>query len=181
MVVGLDDSSGDLRSRSHREGELGLTAVVNRQTLEEKGAEARAGSTTGRVEDKEALKTSTVIGELTDAVEDEVDDFLANGVVTTGIVVGSILLAGDELLRVVELAVGAGADLVKRSRLEVDEDSTRDVLAGTSLGEEGVEGVITAADGLVGGHLTVRLDAVLEAVELPAAISHLDATLTDVK
>jgi hypothetical protein len=32
------------------------------------------------------------------------------------------------------------------------------VLAGASLGEEAVEGVITTTDGLVGRHLTIRLD-----------------------
>jgi hypothetical protein len=40
------------------------------------------------------------------------------------------------------------------------------MLAGTGLGEEGVESIITAADGLVGRHLAVRLDAMLEAVKL---------------
>jgi len=32
--------------------------------------------------------------------------------VTTGIVVGGVFLAGDELLRVKQLAVGAGSNLV---------------------------------------------------------------------
>jgi hypothetical protein len=54
------------------------------------------------------------------------------------------------------------------------------VLAGTSLGEEGVESIVATADGLVRGHLAVRLDAVLEAVELPAGIAGLDAALADV-
>ena len=35
-----------------------------------------------------------------DAIHDIVDHLLANGVVTTGIVVGSILLAADQHLRV---------------------------------------------------------------------------------
>jgi hypothetical protein len=54
------------------------------------------------------------------------------------------------------------------------------VLAGTRLAEEGVEGIVAAADGLVRGHLTVWLDAVLKAVELPAGISDLDTGLADV-
>ena len=112
---------------------------------------------------QEALETGAVVRELADAVEHEVDDLLADGVVTTGVVVGGILLAGDELLRVEQLAVGAGADLVDDGRLEVDEHAAGHVLAGAGLGEEGVEGVVAAADGLVRGHLAVRLDAVLEA------------------
>jgi len=83
----------------------------------------------------------------------EVDDLLADGVVATGEVVGGVLLAGDELLRVEELPVGAGADLVDHGGLEVDEHRAGDVLARTGLGEEGVEGIVAATDGLVGGHL----------------------------
>jgi hypothetical protein len=54
------------------------------------------------------------------------------------------------------------------------------VLASTSLGEKGVERVIAASHGLVGGHLAIGLDPVLEAVQLPASITGLDTGLTDV-
>ena len=50
----------------------------------------------------------------------------------------------------------------------------------TSLGKEGVERVVGDADGLVGGHLAVRLDAVLQAVELPAGITNLATGLANV-
>jgi hypothetical protein len=123
------------------------------------------------VEDQEALETSAVVGQLADAVEHEVDNLLADGVVAARVVVGGVLLARDELLGVEQLAVGAGAHLVDDGRLEVDEHGARHVLAGARLGEEGVEGVITAADGLVRGHLAVGLDAVLEAEELPAGVA----------
>ena len=103
------------------------------------------------------LETSALIGELANAVEDQVNDLLANGVVTTGVVVGGILLTSDQLLGVEELTVGTGADLVDDGGLQIDEDGTWDVLAGASLGEEGVERVITTTDGLVGGHLGKRV------------------------
>ena len=77
-------------------------------------------------------------------------------------------------------ALIAGADLVDDGGLEVEHNAAGDVLAGASLGEEGVEGIITTADGLVGGHLTVGLDTVLEAEELPAGVTDLDTSLTDV-
>ena len=54
------------------------------------------------------------------------------------------------------------------------------MLARWGLGKEGVEGVVGDADGLVGGHLAVRLDAVLQAVELPAGVADLDAGLAHV-
>jgi hypothetical protein len=49
----------------------------------------------------------------------------------------------------------------------------------TSFTEEGVESVITTANSLVGWHLTIRLDTVLKAEELPACITNLDTGLTD--
>jgi len=54
------------------------------------------------------------------------------------------------------------------------------VLASTCLREEGVEGIVTAANGLVAGHLPVWLDAMLEAEKLPASITDLDTSLSDV-
>jgi hypothetical protein len=54
------------------------------------------------------------------------------------------------------------------------------VLSGTSLGEEGVEGIITTSDGLIGRHLTIGLDTVFQTEQLPARISDLDTGLTDV-
>ena len=80
-----------------------------------------------------------MIGQLSDAVKDQVDDFLTNGVVTTGVVVGGILLTSDQLFGVEQLTVGTGADLIDDSGLQIDENGTWDVLAGASLGEEGVE------------------------------------------
>ena len=87
------------------------------------------------------------------------------GVVTTGKVVGCILLATDELLRVEELAVGAGADLVDHSGLQIDEYSTGHVLACSSLAEEGVEGVIATSDGLVTGRLAIRLQRTVKCLD----------------
>ena len=50
----------------------------------------------------------------------------------------------------------------------------------TSLSKKGVERVVRDADGLVGGHLAIRLDAVLQAIELPARVAHLATGLTHV-
>ena len=50
----------------------------------------------------------------------------------------------------------------------------------TSLGKEGVERVVGDADGLVGGHLPVGLDAMLEAIKFPARVPDLATSLTNV-
>ena len=51
----------------------------------------------------------------------------------------------------------------------------------TCFTEEGVEGVITTTNSLVTWHLSIRLDAMLEAEKLPARIANLDASLSEVK
>ena len=79
-----------------------------------------------------------------------------------------------------ELSVGSSSDLIDNGWLEIEEDSSWDVLTSTSLGEEGVESVITTTDGFIGWHLTIRLDTVLEAEKLPAGVTNLDTGLTDV-
>jgi hypothetical protein len=80
------------------------------------------------------------------------------------IIVGGIFLAGDQLFRMEELAVSSGPDLINDGRLKVDKDGPGHVLAGPGLREEGVEGIVAAADGLVGRHLAIRLDPMLQAV-----------------
>ena len=152
-VVWLNNGSGNLWGWVDGETELGLLTVIDGKSLEEERSETGSGTTTDGIEHKETLETSALISKLSDSVEAEIDDLLTDGVVTSGEVVGGILLSGDELLGVEELAVGAGADLVDHGGLEIEEDSTGDVLASTSLGEEGVESVVAATDGLVGGHL----------------------------
>ena len=199
----------------------------------------------------EALEARAVVGQLAAAVEHEVDDLLADGVVAARVVVGRVLLARDELLRVVEVAVRARADLVHARRLEVDHQAARHELARARLREEAaqeaevgreggggregrgerrarvgsgaaarasevdvslahgralpppprareiarehraarsprarappharVEGVVL--DGRALGLLAVRLDAVLEAEELPAGVARLHARLAEV-
>ena len=179
-VVWLNDGSGDLGRWVDGEAELGFLTVVNGKSLEEERTKSRSGTTTDGVEDEETLETSALVGELSDSVEAEINDFLTNGVVTSGEVVGSIFLTRDELLWVEKLSVGSGSDLINDGWLKIEEDGSWDVLAGTSLGEEGVEGIITTTDGFVGWHLTIGLDTVLEAEELPTGITNLDTGLTDV-
>ena len=82
---------------------------------------------------------------------------LLTGVVTTSKVVGSILLATDELLRVEELAVSASPHLINHSGLEINKHGTGDMLPSTSLTEEGVESIITS-NSLITGHLTISLN-----------------------
>ena len=179
-VVRLNDSGGDLGRRVDGESKLGFLTVIDGKSLEEERSETGSGTSTDGVEDEETLETSALIGELSNSVEAEIDDLATDGVMSSGEVVSGIFLSGDELLGVEKLSVGSGSDLIDNGGLKIEEDGSGDVLTGTSLGEEGVEGIITTTDGLIGGHLTVRLNSVLEAVEFPTGVTDLDTGLTDV-
>ena len=63
-------------------------------------------------EPEERDRTST--HQLASSVQHEVDDLLADGVVTAGVVIGRVFLPCDQLLRVEQLAVGSGTNLVWR-------------------------------------------------------------------
>ena len=89
-VVGLNDGRGDLRRGTDGKGKLGLAAVINAQALEEERAKTGTGTTASSVEDEEALKAGAVVSKLADAVKDLVDNLLADGVVTAGVVVGGL-------------------------------------------------------------------------------------------
>jgi hypothetical protein len=99
---------------------------------------------------------------------------------TTSKVVGRIFLAADKLLRMEKLTVSTSPHLVNDRRLQIYKYSAGNMLSGSSFAEESVEGIVSATDGLIARHLAIRLNAVLEAIELPASISDLDTGLTNV-
>ena len=183
-VVRLHDGGGDLGCRVDAELELALLAVVDRQTLHEKRTETGTSATTEAVEDEETLETRAVICNAPHLVKDLVDELLADSVVPAGVVVGGILLASDHLFRVEQRAVGTSANLVDDIGLEVGVDRARHVLAvacracqylvpqpgrivsHTGLGEESGEAVVVVVLLALLGEVAVRLDAVLEAVQL---------------
>ena len=179
-VVWLNNGGGDLWGWVDGETELGFLTVIDGESLEEERSETGSGTSTDGVEDEETLETSALIRELSDSIKAEIDDFFTNGVMSSGEVVGGIFFTGDELLWMEELSVGSGSDFIDDGWLEIEEDGSWDVLTSTSLGEEGVESVVTTTDGFIGWHLTVRLDSVLKAEEFPAGVTNLDTGLTDV-
>merc|ERR1719322_1658515 len=134
-VVGLDHSSSNLGSRVDGELQLALLAVVHGQPLHEQRRKAGSGAASKGMEQKESLKSSTGVSELPNPVENQVDNLLSDGVVSSGVVVSGVLLSIDELLGMVQLTVGSASGLIDDSRLQIDEDSSWDVLASSSLGE----------------------------------------------
>ena len=79
-----------------------------------------------------------------------------------------------------QLSVGSSSDFINNSWFQIEEDSSWDVLSSSGFREECVESIITTSDGLIRGHLTVRLDSVLKAEKFPAGVTNLDTGLSDV-
>merc|ERR1719203_1188793 len=178
-VVGLNNSSGHLRCGINGEFQFGFLAVINAQAFHQKRSETRSGTATKGVENQESLKTGAVVSQFTDTIQDQVNNLLANGVVSTSIVVSGILLTSHQLLRVEQLTVSSSADFVDDSGLQINKDSSGYVFSRSSLGEKGIERVIPASNGFVRRHLSIRLDSVFQAIEFPASIAHLATGLAD--
>ena len=107
-----------LGRRVDGEPQLGLFAIVDAQAFEQQRPQARPGTAADGVEHQEPLQTGAVVGQLADAVQGQVHDLLADRVVPARKVVGRVLLAGDQLLGVEQLAVRAGADFVDDGGLQ---------------------------------------------------------------
>lgn len=132
-VVWFHDRSRISGSGVDAEFQLGLLAIINGETLHQKGTKTRTSTTTERVEDKEALETRAIVSHPAYLIKNLVDHLLSNGVVTAGIVIRGILLASDHLLGVEEAAVCASADLIDNIGLEIAVDGSGDILSLTYI------------------------------------------------
>jgi len=167
-VVRFDYAGGDLRRGEHAKVQLALLAVIDGQTLQKESPKTGTGTTANRVEDEEALKTVAVLSQLANLVENPVHVFLADCVVAAGVVVGSILLAGDQLIGVEELGIFADFDIIDDGGFQIEIDAAGDVFAGSRLTEEGIEGNWPVRALPVFGEGSVGIDSVFEAIEFPA-------------
>merc|ERR1740138_688162 len=106
-IIRLDDSSRHLGARPNCEADLRLLAIVNREALKHQASQTRASATPYCIVNHEALKASAIVCQFTDAIEDQVNYFFSDRVMSASKVVGRILLTGDQLLRVEQLAIRA--------------------------------------------------------------------------
>ena len=63
------------------------------------------------MKNQKSLKPGAHVGEFSDSVQDEIDNFFTDGIVTTGIVIGGIFFTRNELFGVEKLSVCTGSDL----------------------------------------------------------------------
>lgn len=70
-----------------------------------------------------------------------------------------------------------GWSLTNHPGLQIHKHSPGHMLPSPGFTKEVVEGVVPSTDGLVAGHLSIWLDPVFQAVELPARIANLHTGL----
>ena len=71
------------------------------------------------MEDEETLKTGALVGKFSNAVKYKVNDFLSDGVVTTGVIVGRVLLSTDQLFWMEKLSISSSTDFIWNGRYEL--------------------------------------------------------------
>ena len=81
------------------------------------------------MEDEESLEARAIIRNPANLVQHLVNQFLPDSVVATRIVVRSILLASDHLLRMEQASICAGTNFVDHIWLEIAVDGSRDIFA----------------------------------------------------
>ena len=128
-IVRLDDGCCHLGGRVDAELQLALLSVINGETLHQQSAKSRSGSATEGVENQEALETGAAVSETADLVQDLVDQLLSDGVMTTSVVVGSILLSGNHVLGMEQAAVGASSDFIDDVGLQISVDGPGNVFS----------------------------------------------------
>lgn len=64
------------------------------------------------MENQKPLQASTLIGQFSDAIQYQVNDLFSNSIMATGIIVGGIFFAGDQLLWMEQLTISSSADFV---------------------------------------------------------------------
>ena len=97
----------------------------------------------------------------------------------SGIIIGSIFLACDEVLRVENLEAGASVNVINDCVFQVYKICLGHMLASTCLTEEVVKKVISSPNGLVTWHMAIGLDAMFQATDLPEGIANLDTSLSN--
>lgn len=106
-VVRLHDGSGHSRSWINGEFQFRFLGILDTQSFHEQRGKTGASSTSETVEDQKALKSGAVFCQLPDSLEDEVNQFFSDAVMSSGVVVGSIFFPIDQLFRVEKLLVSA--------------------------------------------------------------------------
>ena len=122
--------------------QLAHLAVIDREMFHQQGGKPRTSSPIKAVESQEALTIWALVSQFLNSVQDKVNDLLANGEGTLGMVIGSISFACDELLRVEELVVGVSSNLINDCGFQVYKHCAGHMLANACVTEEVISSVL---------------------------------------
>lgn len=109
--------------------ELGLFAVVYRETFQKQSAETRTSTASKGVGEEEALETGTIVCNTSNSVHDLVNELFAHGIVATCVVVCSVLLASNELFWMKQILVLSSSNLVNNVGFQIYVNSSGNVFA----------------------------------------------------
>lgn len=85
--------------------------------------------------DLETLKAITALSLAADNIQNLINELRTLGVMTLGPVVSGTGLTEDEVVGTEELAKGTSTDGIHGTRLQIDKDSTRDILVSGGLND----------------------------------------------
>jgi hypothetical protein len=175
-VVWLHDDVALLRVGEHAVRLYELLGEPVVESLEHEGAQTRAGTTSNRVQQHEALERVGAVGLAVDHVQDVLVHLLAHAVAHAPVVSGAgAILVDVEVLGVVDVLVCARLDRVEHARLEIEQNGAWNVSRVVGLVEEDVLAV--AALGRKVLEVAVAVDAVLLAQLLPELLPDAVAAL----
>ena len=63
---------------------------------------------------------------------------------------------------------------------QINKNCARNVLSRSGFAEKCVEGIVSAADGLIARHLAIRLNSMLQTIQFPTSITNLHSGLSNV-
>jgi len=86
-IVRLNYRGGDLGCRINTELKLALFAIIDGKPLHEQSTEARASAATERVENEETLKPRAVVCDTSNLVQNLVDQFFSDRVMSTSVII----------------------------------------------------------------------------------------------
>lgn len=101
-----------LRSWINSKFKLALLAVVVGEFLHEERSESGTRASAERMKDEKSLEPGALIREPANAIHYGLDDFTTDGIMASGIIVRCVFFARDQLLRMIQLSVLSGSNLV---------------------------------------------------------------------
>jgi len=102
----------NLWSRIDGESKFCFLSEVDRNSFHQKRRKPGPCSTSERMESEETLKSGALVGHFSQPVGRVLNQVLADGVVTPGVVVGGVFFARDQLFWVEKLSVRSIANFI---------------------------------------------------------------------